>query len=67
MSKTLKLTEWVPALAREIHGKKYTPNHDMITHLQAQQFAKMIGVKWGREIEDYNVESIKEGVRAMNA
>lgn len=67
MTATIKLTEWVPALAKELNGKAYTPNHDMITHLEAQKFARMMGMKWGREMPAYEVTELKNVMRAFYA
>jgi hypothetical protein len=67
MATTKTLTEWVPALAKEIHGAKYTSNHDMITHLEAQRFARMMGMKWGKTMNAYEVDELRNVMLAFYA
>jgi hypothetical protein len=64
---TLDLAAWVPALAQEIHGNTYSPNHDLITHLEAQQEAKRLGVTWGKTMEAADVDSVRDALRARYA
>ena len=65
--KTIQLTEWVPALAKEIHGRKYTPNHDMTTHLEAQRFARLMGMTWGKEMKAFEVAELRNVMLAFYA
>ena len=59
----LKLTAWVPELAKELNGKRWSPNCDMIVHLEAQQSARKLGIKWGFEMPETDVEQIRVALR----
>ncbi len=62
---TVDLTEWVPALAEEIHGKNWSPNMDTITHLEAQRHAHTLGISWARVMPVTDVEKLKTAMRDM--
>jgi hypothetical protein len=64
---TLDLAQWVPALAQEIHADDYSPNFDLITHLECQQEAKRLGIKWGKTMEAKDVDAIRDAHRARYA
>lgn len=64
---TLDLAQWVPALAQELTGASYSPNFDMITHLQCQQEAKRLGITWGKTMEAKDVDTIRDAMRARMA
>lgn len=60
------LKEWVPALAKEIHGAKWSPNLDFVTHLQAQQLAPSLGIQWANEMPAADVTALREAVLALH-
>jgi hypothetical protein len=60
------LKEWVPALAKEIHGKKWSPNLDFVTHLQAQQLAPSLGIQWANEMPAADVAKLVDAVTELN-
>lgn len=64
---TLDLAQWVPALAQELAGENYSPNYDLITHLQAQQCAKALGIQWGKNMEAADVDKVRDALRARIA
>lgn len=59
-----KLTEWIPDLAQEVYGKKYSPNCDLILHLEAQQTARPLGIQWAFEMPAADVAQLQEVIRA---
>jgi hypothetical protein len=64
---TLSLAQWVPDLAKELTGDSYSPNYDLITHLQAQQCANTLGIQWANTMEAKDVDRIREAMRARMA
>jgi hypothetical protein len=66
-SQPLTLKEWVPALAQEIHGAKWSPNLDFVTHLQAQQLAPSLGIQWANTMSAADVDALKTAVRELHA
>jgi hypothetical protein len=54
----ITLTDWVPDLAKTIFGDKWSPNHDFITHLEAQREARRLGIQWAKEMVAADVERI---------
>jgi hypothetical protein len=64
---TLDLAQWVPALAQELTGDSYSPNMDLITHLQAQQCAKALGIQWANTMEAADVDKVRDAMRARIA
>lgn len=56
------LTDWIPRLAEEIAGKDYSPNWDMITHLEAQREARKLGIQWGLHMTRADVETVRLAV-----
>lgn len=59
---TVSLRDWVPALAQEVFGTKWSPNCDFIIHLQAQQEAGRLGITWGRDIPAADVARLIDAV-----
>lgn len=62
---TVRLTEWVPPLAQEIFGRKYGPNHDFVVHLQCQQLARELDIRWAMEMPAAEVEQLTAAIRDM--
>jgi hypothetical protein len=52
------LGDWVPVLAKEIHGEDWSPNLELVTHLQAQTEARRLGIQWAKEMPAADVERI---------
>lgn len=60
-----KLTKWIPALAKELYGKQWTPNHSMIVHLKAQAVAKRLGIQWGFEMSTKDINTLRAELKKM--
>jgi hypothetical protein len=54
----ISLKDWIPALAQTLHGAAWSPNLDFVTHLEAQQEAKKLGIAWSRDMDGADVMSI---------
>lgn len=61
---TVSLKDWVPSLAEEVFGTKWSPNCDFIIHLQAQQEASRLGITWGRDMPAADVSRLVGAVLA---
>ena len=61
------LKDWVPALAQEVYGKKWSPNCDFIIHLQAQAEARGLGIQWRNEMDAADVAKLADAVRTIHA
>lgn len=62
----ISLTDWVPVLAKEIYGTKWSPNCDFIIHLQAQGEAGRLGIAWRRDMPVADVERLVDAVLDMH-
>jgi hypothetical protein len=60
----VKLTEWVPQLAKEVTGSKYSPNWDFIIHLDAQRLAPSFGISWTGDMPKEDIDILSGAVRA---
>lgn len=60
---TMGLSEWIPALAQELHGTRWSPNLDMVVHLDAQNAAKHLGIRWAHHMATDDITLIQDALR----
>lgn len=63
---TMGLSEWLPALAQELHGKGWSPNLDFVTHLDAQNAAKHLGIRWAHHMATEDITLIQDALRHLD-